>query len=723
MKIRNKWGVRLAVVAAGALAFSVVPAAAQADVVLGDGDNTYAFPTNGPQSVMDFGEVCAGGSYDLTAGIVVRRSGANTARIWTNGSTLTFAVTGASTGLSATTPASAALPADWETRSTVVPASDLLISSSTVTLTAPATLGAGSGSVVFSSTGPAVAGGTWPDDDLMEVEWTVVECADIELTKSVDAHYVVVDDSIPYVYEVENTGSVDLENVSVVDDKCSPVEYSSGNTGNPNVLSVGETWMFTCGKTATLAQASTLLTNTAEVTAYTGAGAPVTDEDSFTLQALALRKLVAVYWDYINYIPDLAAGDVQFMVDLTKDSEVVGSEPLSKNSPLYVWLTPGTWSMQEQTPPPGYRVFDGRGSWNVGVVPSANYLDNTFINGSDFDLAISKSGPMLAKVGEDITYNYEVTNTGPAAVTPIVTDDICNSVEYANGDDGDGLIQASETWTYTCTTTTTQADWAAQFPAGDLTNTARVIDDEADDLAAPYGLFGGDTDMTNNADSYSLYPFVLRKDVRLYNDGASVAFDDPYTEFGVKASTTGFYRDMTVSESEPLYLWLADGTWTFKETSYPKGYYPKEDYYLTGITHITGQFPPDYYPDWTFVNTTWTGCSHGYWKNHPTDWPAGYFPTQTVGMYFPGSAYYDSTSLGDALAFTGGGGVRGAERILLMQAVAALLNEAEYGTQFGPYTSLDQLKSAVNSALASGDRTTMIHLADTLDYWNNGVCR
>jgi hypothetical protein len=68
-------------------------------------------------------------------------------------------------------------------------------------------------------------------------------------------------------------------------------------------------------------------------------------------------------------------------------------------------------------------------------------------------------------------------------------------------------------------------------------------------------------------------------------------------------------------------------------------------------------------------------------------------------------------------------GVNGAKRILLIQEVAALLDEAERGTASGPYASVNALKAAVSSALGSGDRTTMLNLATTLDHWNNCVCR
>ncbi len=255
-----------------------------------------------------------------------------------------------------------------------------------------------------------------------------------------------------------------------------------------------------------------------------------------------------------------------------------------------------------------------------------------------------------------------------------------------------------------------------------LTNTATVVADEADDLAPAYEggpIFGGDTNAANNTATYTLYAFVLRKDVGLYNDGA-------YPNFGAFSNNTVFTVDMykgatlkttfTIRESTPKYLWLSSGTWKFTEVNIPAGYFAF--YPDATITYTTGSG----YPDWTHLNVTWSGCSHGYWKNHTTSWPAGYLPSQTVGTYFTGSGFSTST-LAQALAFGGGSGVAGAEQILLKQAVAALLNEAKYGTAFGPYASVAALKTAVSAALASDDRGTMITLAGALDYWNNGVCR
>ena len=275
-----------------------------------------------------------------------------------------------------------------------------------------------------------------------------------------------------------------------------------------------------------------------------------------------------------------------------------------------------------------------RGTWNIGTTPSTEYLDNTFFNQHLFDLAIEKTGPEWAYGGSALTFTYQVTNTGPAAVTPTVSDDKCSPVTYFSGDTSpaDGKIQAGETWTFKCTYTPV---WGASFP-GPLTNTATVADANKP-AGAPWNLallMGGDTNAANNTDTYTLYPFVLRKEVGLYNDGAYPdfgAFADNKT-FSVKMYKGSDYKtSFTISESSPKYLWLSAGTWKFQEYNLPVGYFAF--YPDATITFVTGT-----YPDWTHLNVTWSGCSHGYWKNH-TPWPATYDPTDLVSEYFSGSGF------------------------------------------------------------------------------------
>lgn len=51
---------------------------------------------------------------------------------------------------------------------------------------------------------------------------------------------------VTYTKKVTNPGTVALSNVSVTDDKCSPITYISGDTNNNSKLDITETWIYTC---------------------------------------------------------------------------------------------------------------------------------------------------------------------------------------------------------------------------------------------------------------------------------------------------------------------------------------------------------------------------------------------------------------------------------------------------------------------------------------------
>ncbi|HXK59353.1 MAG TPA: hypothetical protein PLP42_05600 [Acidobacteriota bacterium] len=118
------------------------------------------------------------------------------------------------------------------------------------------------------------------------------------------------------------------------------------------------------------------------------------------------------------------------------------------------------------------------------------------------------------------------------------------------------------------------------------------------------------------------------------------------------------------------------------------------------------------------------GCSPGYWKNHTNSWaPAGYSPSELVGSVFSEADAFPTlaaATLHQALNFGGGPEAEGAARILLRAAVAALLNASHPGVGY-PETAASVI-AAVDAALASGNRDTMLTLADTLDFENNLGC-
>ena len=114
------------------------------------------------------------------------------------------------------------------------------------------------------------------------------------------------------------------------------------------------------------------------------------------------------------------------------------------------------------------------------------------------------------------------------------------------------------------------------------------------------------------------------------------------------------------------------------------------------------------------------GCTPGYWKNHKSAWD-GLKPTQRVKSVFSGAdRTLANATLLQALSFTGGSGVVGAERILLRAAVAALLNAKDADVDYA--LTVSQIRKQVSAALATDNRQTMLDLAASLDRLNNAGC-
>jgi len=124
------------------------------------------------------------------------------------------------------------------------------------------------------------------------------------------------------------------------------------------------------------------------------------------------------------------------------------------------------------------------------------------------------------------------------------------------------------------------------------------------------------------------------------------------------------------------------------------------------------------------------GCTPGYWKQdqHFDSWvPTGLKPTDLVSKLYSNAYLYtldgkqmSKYTLVQALGFKGGTGLTGAAQILLRAAVAAELN-AKYSGMGYPL-SAGAIITAVQNALASGNRGTMILLASQLDDLNNLGC-
>jgi uncharacterized repeat protein (TIGR01451 family) len=121
-----------------------------------------------------------------------------------------------------------------------------------------------------------------------------------------------------------------------------------------------------------------------------------------------------------------------------------------------------------------YTANDGQADSNVATVtltvtPAIQIVK--FVNGQDAD--DMTTGPHVA-VGSTVTFTYVVTDTGGAPLdNVVVTDDQLGAITTFTGDtNGDGLLDLTETWTYTAT---------APALAGQQTNTGTVTAQDVND--------------------------------------------------------------------------------------------------------------------------------------------------------------------------------------------------------------------------------------------------
>lgn len=728
----RKW-VAMLVAAAVGVALS---AGAFADDVVPDGDGVVPVAS----STLNFGTVCVGVPYTDTILVGIQRANdaTDTVRVFGNGSNLTVSTpTDSSAALTETVPdSSIVLPSDWLTLASWPLGSIFSSDTGTVSVTLTASAIGASGTQTVSIRASGLNGAATPSvisrNVMAKVTWDAVNCTpEIKVEKSAAAEYFVAGGPVAYDYAVTNPGQVPLSNVAVTDDSCSSPAYVSGDTNTNNLLDLTETWLYSCSYTPAFTGPSSILDNVATATGKFGA-TTVDDKDGLKLMGAVVRKAVHLYWQAggpDKIVPYDASG-VYFDVDLYKRGVgKVGTEQVAEDDPLELWLTvkPSTasepgWKFVEQAKA-GYPVADDRGEIDFNVnPPGGDYLDSTLINTIDFNLSIRKTGPTF--VGEDgkVTFDYAVKNVGPAAVTPVVTDDKCSPVELVSGDDNhDGLIQPTEKWLFKCSTTLTwYFGW--NFDTGKQlcdTNTATVTDGEQPESSFwnPWEFYGGESAsaLTNNKSTVTLCPWIIRKDVREFGTGNDLSDTTAFT-VTIKQGTT-VVGTVTIKEGDPAQFWLAPGTYTFTETVLP--------FYIPNFETWSQDVGKDY-PDWTVVNYKWYAFSPGYYKNH-TDWgsldpAAGYSTSQTVESVFdvPDTFGLDTKTLLQALSFQGGPGLSGKAQILLRAAVAALLNESRFGASFGDFT-LAQLVTNVNNALASGSGSAMTDLATVLDNWNNGI--
>ncbi len=296
----------------------------------------------------------------------------------------------------------------------------------------------------------------------------------IQIVKTADPTTVYAGDSVTYTYLVTNPGDVPLANVTVTDDRCSPVTpvtsggFNAGDANQNGLLDPGESWRYTCATTLSVDTVNTALA-TGQPTDPTGQPlpgiGPVRDQDTAYVDVInpAIRIVKTpsaaqvapgtpvTYIYAVTNVGDAPLANVVVADD--KCAPVSGPDPagdVNSNGlldPGETWVYQCSATLDEDTV-------------NVATVTADDPLDNPVSEDDKAFVDVLRPGLQVDKAANatvvyadtSVLYTYTVTNTGEdPAYNLQVSDDQCSPLVYQSGDVNDnGALDPGEVWIYTC---------------------------------------------------------------------------------------------------------------------------------------------------------------------------------------------------------------------------------------------------------------------------------
>ncbi len=281
--------------------------------------------------------------------------------------------------------------------------------------------------------------------------------------------------NVNYSYAVTNTGNVALTNIVLSDDKCSPVNYISGDANSNDQLETTETWNYACSKNITA-----VTTNIATVAGKYNA-TDVSDTDSATVTinppatcvsgcggggslfpAIRLIKTPAPYqlpkeggsviYTYLVSNPGYyTITDVVLTDDKCSELKFIDGDKNTdkKLDRSEIWKYACQTSLTETTI--NTAIVNGKSS--AGSVTDTTKA-TVYVPKMDLAIKLEKTAnpESLSEKGDLVTYSYKVSNKGSKAISDItLTDDKCSLVNFISGDiNKDKKLDTAETWLYTC---------------------------------------------------------------------------------------------------------------------------------------------------------------------------------------------------------------------------------------------------------------------------------
>jgi uncharacterized repeat protein (TIGR01451 family) len=305
---------------------------------------------------------------------------------------------------------------------------------------------------------------------------------------------------VSYGFALTNLGNVTLTGITVADPKCDAAPVGpTGDIDADTALDLTETWTYTCGHTVTQAEidAGGNLSNT--VTAGSTESQPVTDildipitqtpglsiAKTSTTTAITAPNQVVPYTLTVTNTGNLS------LTGITVTDEKCDAAPayVSGDTSDDQMLQPTeTWTYTcDHTVTP--TEADAGGSLSNTVT-----ADSAETEPVTDTLAIPLAGTMslvkssatsgVTAAGQVVPYSFTVTSSSLLTLTGVtLTDARCDSAPVLSAGDGngDGKLQPTETWSYTCSHTVTQPELDA---GGNLTNTATADSTESPPVTA-----------------------------------------------------------------------------------------------------------------------------------------------------------------------------------------------------------------------------------------------
>ena len=356
---------------------------------------------------------------------------------------------------------------------------------------------------VAMATGYDVLGSPWNAEARATVE---VRTPDIEIVKLADAAHVYPGEAVNFTMKVRNTGNTPLMDVQVTDSL--PQGTLSGPVGDDgdNLLAVGEEWTYTCALTVcpgqSAATASSIAVGATMIgdeemawnlqTPLDGAVAPACIEPPslvgpsfgscwspanqwFELTVVNQSSIPAYIGYDIYRVRDswrdlgrFDAGQRQMFI-VTQEGTLIkyisadgqsnwlqlgGTHTLN----IAGHIANGYLCEEDTTPPPlcgdvtNVAEVTARDGAGRQVSDSASVFVDLIHPGIEVTKSADKSE---IAPGEAVNFTVNVKNTGDVALTDIVVEDSLAECQLAGpaGDDGNGVLDSLESWSYTCTMT------------------------------------------------------------------------------------------------------------------------------------------------------------------------------------------------------------------------------------------------------------------------------